>query len=149
MRISAASVSRSPGYILRSRPPRTSRGKFPRRSLGSSSPPPAVRNAFNGTCRGSVPGGPCLPMEAANFVSPDSHETRAPRYPYLPRYLPASLPSANIRELYPSIALMIPKTRVHYLSSRTLQVRGAASLASRELVRELLGLKILRRRVTS
>lgn len=100
--------------------------------------PLPVRNAFNGTCRGSVPSGPCLPMEAANFVSPDSHGTRAPRYPY-PRdifALPASLPSAavaaaNIRELYPSIALVIPKTRVHYLSSRTLQIRAQPVLRER------------------
>lgn len=58
-------------------------------------------------------------MEAANFVSLDSHETRAPRYPY-PRDIFAKLLSlssfpllsvvaavvANIRELYPSIAFV-------------------------------------------
>lgn len=94
-------------------------------------------------------------MEAANFVSSDSHETRAPRYPYSPRDIFARFPlpflhvtAANIRELYPSIALMIPKTRVHYLSSRTLQVR-AQPVVSESIARELSGLKILHRYVTS
>lgn len=161
-RISADSVSRSPGYILRSRLPRTSRGKFLRLPRGSPSPPSPSQYVTR-------------LMELAKDPFPVDRVCRWRRLTSFPStrtkrellvilapaislrtlvvlYVSSSRPAvatANIRELYPSIAFVISKTRASITLVPELSNLEIRARSPRELARELSGLQILHRRAMS